>query len=302
MNEFAHDVRCGLGKQPKELPSKYLYDELGSALFEAITVLPEYGLTRADERLLQRHASEIPREFSSVAELGSGSGRKTRAVLQALDAADYYPIDLSPAALEHCRRAHEAFTNVVPLAHSYLEGLDQVGSRRNGGPLLVLFLGSTIGNFDARCRADLLRQVRARLRPGDALLIGCDLVKDVETMLAAYDDPSGVTRSFNLNLLGRINRELGGDFNLRAFEHEARYDARERRIEMHLRSRCDQTVRVRDAGVQCTFEAGETIWTESSHKFVLDELPAMASASGFAAEAQWADTEWPFAESFWRAV
>jgi L-histidine Nalpha-methyltransferase len=302
MSEFAHDVRCGLGKPQKELPSKYLYDELGSALFEAITVLPEYGLTRADERLLQRHASEIPREFPVVAELGSGSGRKTRAVLEALGAMDYYPIDLSAPALDLCRRAHCGVTNVVPLEYSYLDGLDQVRSQRNGDPLLVLFLGSTIGNFDSRCRTDLLRQVRARLRTGDALLIGCDLVKDVERMLAAYDDPSGVTRSFNLNLLGRINRELGGDFNLRAFEHEARYDAQERRIEMHLRSRSDQTVRVREAGVQCTFRAGETIWTESSHKFVLDELPAMASESGFAEEAQWADEEWPFAESFWRAV
>jgi L-histidine Nalpha-methyltransferase len=121
-------------------------------------------------------------------------------------------------------------------------------------------------------------------------------------MLAAYDDPSGVTGSFNLNLLGRINRELGGDFNLRAFEHEARYDARERRIEMHLRSRSDQTVRIPEAGVQCTFRPGETIWTESSHKFVFEELSGMASESGFAAEAQWTDEEWPFAENLWRAI
>jgi len=302
MKEFAHDVRCGLVKPQKELPSKYLYDELGSALFEAITVVPEYGLTRADERLLQRHASEIPHEFPVVAELGSGSGRKTRAVLESLRALDYYPIDVSAPALEQCRRELSGLANVVPLECSYLEGLDTVQCRRNGGPLLVLFLGSTIGNFEPRCRMDLLHQVRARMRTGDALLIGCDLVKDVDTMIAAYDDAAGVTGSFNLNLLGRINRELGGDFNLRAFEHKARYNAQERRIEMHLRSRCEQTVSVRDAGLECSFYAGETIWTESSHKFIAGELPEIALESGFKVETQWIDEDWPFAESFWRAA
>ena len=140
------------------------------------------------------------------------------------------------------------------------------------------------------------------MHAGDALLIGCDLVKPVERMLDAYDDPSGVTASFNLNLLGRINRELGGEFNLRAFAHEARYDAAERRIEMHLRSRIDQTVAVRQAGVCATFRAGETIWTESSHKFHAEEIPEMARQAGFRVDAQWVDQEWPFAESFWRAV
>jgi len=302
MNEFACDVRTGLSKPRKELLSKYLYDELGSALFDAITVLPEYGLTRADERILQQHAAEIPREFSIVAELGSGSGRKTRAVLEPLGIPDYYPIDVSAQALERCQTELSGLARVTPLKASYLEGLDQVRARRNGGPILLLFLGSTIGNFEPRCRMDLLAQVRARLKKGDALLIGCDLVKPIETMIEAYDDPSGVTASFNLNLLGRINRELGGDFNQRAFRHEARYDAEERRIEMHLRSCCDQTVTVREADLRCEFHAGETIWTESSHKFQIEEISAMARQCGFSPEAEWIDRDWPFAESFWRAA
>lgn len=302
MSEFACDVRNGLAKPQKELPSKYLYDELGSALFEAITALPEYGLTRADERILHRHAVEIPCEFSQVAELGSGTGRKTRAVLEALGVQNYFPIDLSALALARCRSELSSLARVIPLKASYLDGLDHVESQRDGSPLLLLFLGSTIGNFDSRCRADLLEQVRARLRTGDALLIGCDLVKPIETMLQAYDDPCGVTAAFNLNLLGRINRELGADFDLRAFAHEARYKPCERRIEMHLRSLTDQTVEVRKASVHCTLRAGETVWTESSHKFHLEEIPQMALQAGFFAEAQWLDTDWPFAESLWRAA
>jgi L-histidine N-alpha-methyltransferase len=300
MNEFACEVRHGLSKPQKELPSRYLYDELGSALFDTITVLPEYGLTRADQRLLERHAREIPREFSSVAEFGSGSGRKTRAVLEALNVEHYYPVDVSGYALERCRRELAGLARIEPVEASYLNGLDQIP--RNGAPILVLFLGSTIGNFESRCRTDFLAQVRARLREGDALLIGYDLVKPVDMMLEAYDDPTGVTASFNLNLLGRINRELNGDFDLRAFAHEARYEPSERRIEMHLRSRVDQTVTIGDAELTCEFQADETIWTESSHKFHAGELREIARQSGFAQEAQWIDEQWPFAENLWRAA
>ena len=300
MNEFACEVRAGLSKPQKELPSKYLYDELGSALFDAITVLPEYGLTRADQRVLERCASQIPREFPLVAEFGSGSGRKTRAVLEALAPDRYFPIDLSSAALDRCRRELHGLATIEPLEASYLNGLDRVP--RNGEPLLTLFLGSTIGNFDSRCRDSFLRQIRSRMRVGDALLIGFDLIKPIPIMLEAYDDPCGVTASFNLNLLGRIDRELGGDFDLRAFAHEARYDSSERRIEMHLRSRFDQTVVIREAALECSFRAGETIWTESSHKFDAAELPQIARETGFESEAQWIDEEWPFAENLWRAA
>jgi dimethylhistidine N-methyltransferase len=300
-SEFACDVRAGLSKPQKELHSKYLYDDLGSALFDAITVLPEYGLTRADERLLTRHAPEIPREFSLVAELGSGSGRKTRPVLQALDAPRYFPIDVSCAALEHCRKALAGAAEIVPIATSYLDGLSQVALRRNADRLLVLFLGSTVGNFEPRCRTEFLAQVRSRLQRGDAMLVGFDLIKPVETLIEAYDDPAGVTAAFNLNLIGRVNRELDGDFNLRAFAHVARFNAEHRRIEMHLHSRRDQTVTIQRARFQCSFREGETIWTESSHKFLAEEIPEIARETGFVCETQWIDTEWPFCESLWRA-
>ena len=303
MNQFAHEVRSGLSKSQKELQSKYLYDELGSALFDAITALPEYGLTRADRRLLCRYAHELPREFSSVAEFGSGSGSKTRPVLSAVAPQTYFPIDVSRSALDHCAAELHGLAEIETIEASYLDGLDRVNRRReDGNPLLVLFLGSTIGNFDARCRGDFLNQLRQRMQPGDAMLIGFDLIKPVEVMIDAYDDPTGVTASFNLNLLGRINRELGGDFDLRAFQHRAIYNEEERRIEMHLRSRVDQTVAVREADAQYSFRADETIWTESSHKFDAGEIPEIARAAGFECETQWIDREWPFAESFWRAV
>ncbi|HML15513.1 MAG TPA: L-histidine N(alpha)-methyltransferase [Bryobacteraceae bacterium] len=300
MNEFACEVRSGLSKGQKDLPSKYLYDDLGSALFDAITQLAEYGLTRADQRILDRHAADLPREFPTVAEFGSGSGKKARTILDALAPESYYPIDLSPHALARCRRELGGLARVMPVEASYLDGLDRI--QRNGEPVLLLFLGSTIGNFEGRCRADFLAQVRQRLRCGDALLIGFDLVKPVETMIEAYDDPTGVTAAFNLNLLGRINRELGGDFDVRAFAHEARWDDAGQRIEMHLRSRQRQTVTIRDCEIRAQLEAGETIWTESSHKFRAGDLGQMAREAGFREDEQWIDEEWPFAESFWRAT
>lgn len=309
--EFARDVSRSLSKTPqRELPSLYLYDAIGSALFETITLLPEYGLTRADERLLRRHADAILDWVASpvvVAELGSGSGRKTRWILEALarrEPVEYYPIDISQAALDRCRYELAALAPaaVVGLEQPYLDGLGEVASRREEGrSLLVLFLGSTIGNFDPPAAVEFLGEIRRRLAPGDALLLGTDLVKEVPRMILAYDDPAGVTAAFNRNILGRINRELGADFNLRGFAHEARWNEAERRIEMHLRSEVRQTVTVPAAGFCCAFEAGETIWTESCHKFLLEEIPPMAQRAGFTCEAQWVDGEWPFVESLWVA-
>jgi L-histidine N-alpha-methyltransferase len=225
-NEFARDVRAGLSRAgQKTLSCRYLYDEVGSALFEAITCLPEYGLTRADARLLQRHAPEILARISGrivVAELGSGAGAKTRPVLEQLGRRQpvmYYPIDVSCAALERCVRELAPLATIVPLEENYLNGLERVaGLRAPGETLVLLFLGSTIGNFEPDAAIDFLAEVRSRLMPGDALLLGADLVKPAEQMLIAYDDPAGVTAAFNLNLLGRINRELGGDFDLRRFD------------------------------------------------------------------------------------
>ncbi|MBX3300611.1 MAG: L-histidine N(alpha)-methyltransferase [Nitrospira sp.] len=310
-DDFARAVRAGLSRSPRELPSTYLYDAVGSALFEVITLLPEYGLSRADERLLrlwaQAMVQQLPRSLL-VAELGSGSGRKTRWLLEALAARErlsYFPIDVSATALLKCRQelSELGAVSLVGLEASYLDGLQEVAARRRPGQsLLVLFLGSTIGNFSTPQAEHFLREIRRRQEPGDMLLIGTDLEKDVQTMLLAYADPTGVTAAFNLNLLARINRELGGDFKLSGFEHVVRYDAVGRRIEMHLRSRHRQTVSIPAANLVCQFREGETIWTETCHKFRIGELAGMAERTGYVPLARWVDQEWPFAESLWVAA
>src|SRR5579863_3421267 len=275
--EFAAEVRAGLTKPgQRELPSKYLYDEVGSELFEAICLLPEYGLTRADTRLLQKHSEEIvglmPRP-THVAELGSGSGKKTRLILESVARrrpAYYYPIEISPAALAACEKelGQMDFISLVGYEKPYLEGLRAVAARREPGEhVCVLFLGSTIGNFDRPAADDFLRQVRGVLEPGDTLVLGTDLEKDIATQILAYDDPVGVTAAFNLNMLARINRELGADFSLRDFRHVAIWNSRDRRIEMHLQSQRTQRVRIPGAGLLIRMDEGETIWTESSHKY-----------------------------------
>jgi dimethylhistidine N-methyltransferase len=307
--EFESDVRRGLLKaDQKELYSKYLYDDLGTALFEAITLLPEYGLTRAEFRLLRAHASELPRRtenLSVVVELGSGSGEKARLILPHLSAdrpITYCPVDLSAAALIRCQRDLNGIRNlrVATIEDSYIHGL--VTASRLRPPwtsLLVLFLGSSIGNFEPQVAESFLKSVRQSLQPGDALLLSTDLVKPVNRMLAAYDDALGVTSAFNLNLLARINRDLNADFDLKSFQHEARYDESEQRIEMHLRSRIPQTVHI-NGNFSVDLEEGETIWTESSYKFLPAQVRALAERSGFRCELQWIDSEWPFAQSLLR--
>ena len=307
VSAFAADVRESLTKAgQRELPSKYLYDEVGSALFEAICVLPEYGLTRADARLLEKHAGEIVSRLPSpvqVAELGSGSGKKTRWILEALSRRQktyYYPIEISPFALAACEKelGHIDMVSIVGYEQPYLEGLRTVAEgRAEEDHLLVLFLGSTIGNFDRDAGETFLREMREILQPGDALLLGTDLEKDVELQMLAYDDPAGVTAAFNLNLLARINRELGADFDLSCFRHEALWNFAERRIEMHLRSTRRQTVHVPAASLRVMLDEDETIWTESSHKYQAEEVPEMAARTGFRCEGQWIDTEWPFAQN-----
>jgi L-histidine Nalpha-methyltransferase len=307
VSEFAADVRASLMKRgQRELLSKYLYDEVGSALFETICVLPEYGLTRADARLLEKHAGEIVGRLPSpirVAELGSGSGKKTRWILEALSQRQrtyYYPIEISPSALAACAKELGQIDLVSVVGHEqpYLEGLRTVAQGRGEQDhLLVLFLGSTIGNFDRDAGDEFLREMRAILQAGDALLLGTDLEKSVELQLLAYDDPAGVTAAFNLNLLGRINRELGADFDLSCFRHEARWNSAERRIEMHLRSTCRQTVQIPAASLRVMLDEDETIWTESSHKYRADEIPGMATRTGFRCDGQWIDSEWPFAQN-----
>jgi L-histidine Nalpha-methyltransferase len=310
-DEFAADVRRGLTKKgQKELYAKYLYDDVGSALFDVITVLPEYGLYRADARLLRRHAASLASRInrpSVVVELGSGSGSKTRWILSAMAAKRpifYCPIDISESALYRCWHELGSVDSVeiVPFAQSYLDGLEQALKLRPAGTsVLVLFLGSTIGNFEPERAREFLSTVRQLLDSGDVFYLSADLEKEVDRMIAAYHDSIGVTAAFNLNLLARINRELGGNFALSKFRHEARYDSDEHRIEMHLRSKVNQRVTI-GKDLQVSLKRGETIWTESSYKFRLEDIPALARVTGFRCEAQWVDEEWPFAQNVLRAV
>ncbi len=224
LSEFCSDVVVGLSHPgQKELPSKYLYDEVGSALFDVICLLPEYGLSRAGMRMLERYSGEIVNRVPGpvvVAELGSGSGQQTRWVLEALarrQRVNYYPIDISGSALFRCQQelGQMDMVSIVGFERAYLDGLQEVAARRRDGErLFVLFLGSTIGNFDRPAGDQFLREVRSILREGDALLLATDLEKPVSTLTLAYDDPAGVTAAFNKNLLARINRELDGDFDL----------------------------------------------------------------------------------------
>jgi L-histidine N-alpha-methyltransferase len=305
--EFAADVRSGLTRPgQKELLSKYLYDDVGSALFEVISHLPEYGLTRADERLLQRHAGEIVDRLDTpvaVAELGSGSGKKTRWILEALSRRQrtfYYPVEISPSALAMCERELSDIDSIsiVGFEREYLDGLLEVAAyRKPGEHLFVLFLGSTIGNFDRPAGVKFLAEVRRILEPGDSLLLGTDLEKPSAQLLKAYDDELGVTAAFNLNLLARINRELDADFDLGQFTHVARINREARSVEMHLRSKRWQTVRIAAADLRVEFLEDETIWTESSHKYSPDEVLPMARDAGFRCQTQWIDDQWPFAEN-----
>ena len=308
--DFGAEVRFGLAQRgQKELPSKYLYDDVGSRLFDVIAALPEYGLTRAEERILRRHAPELAAHLDRpliVAELGSGNGAKTRRILEALGGAPsaYYPIEISPSALAMCARelGDMESISIVGLERDYLDGLAEAASyRRPGERLLVLFLGSTIGNFESSAAIQFLRQMREILQFGDALLLGTDMEKAVPVILDAYDDALGVTAAFNLNLLARINRELTGDFSLNRFEHVALFNEQTRSIEMHIRSKCAQEATIAKAGLIVRFEPDETIWTESSHKYSMDEIVGFAADSGFRCDATWTDPEWAFADSLWTA-
>ncbi|HEY2458748.1 MAG TPA: L-histidine N(alpha)-methyltransferase [Candidatus Acidoferrum sp.] len=310
---LTRDVCRGLFKEgQKEIPSKYLYDSVGSALFEVICHLPEYGVTRAEGRILARHAGEIVSKLPSpvlVAELGSGTGKKTRLILEALchrqPETSYHPIEISRDALVMCQRELGDIhcISIVGMEREYLQGLQEVvGRRQEGQHLMVLFLGGTIGNFDGTASIDFLSRVRSILHAGDSLLLGTDMLKPISTLIAAYDDPLGVTAAFNRNLLVRLNREIGTDFDLAQFEHAAIFNEQTNSIEMHLRSRIDQTVTIPAAAASFDLLAGETIWTETSHKHSSAELIEMARKAGFHYEARWVDQEWAFAENLWIAA
>lgn len=309
---FAEDVRQGLTASPKVLQPKYFYDDLGSLLFGAICALPEYYPTRAETEILHARAGEIVASLKGpvrMVELGSGDARKTRLLIDALLARqgrlDYVPIDISRSALEHgAEELLSTYPNlrVTAMVADYGEGLRAIREQdpqRNGiaRGTLVLFLGSTIGNLGPEERAGLLREVRGTLEPGDALLLGTDLKKPESVLVPAYDDPLGVTAAFNLNVLSRINRELGGSFDLRQFRHLARWNEGEGRIEMHLESRIAQTVAIQSLGLEIRFEEGETIHTESSYKFDAAQIESLAAETGFAVARVWMDSGRRFASN-----
>jgi L-histidine Nalpha-methyltransferase len=310
LSQFALDVEEGLAHPQKRLSPAYLYDDLGSALFEAITLLPEYGLTRADERLLAGIASELGASagrLSLVAELGSGSGKKTRHILNAVSHQDgkvpYFPIDVSASALDACSRELSDLADVRPVCQTWLEGLTRLTHQRSSSdPILLLFLGSSVGNIERAEIPAFLKSLRAHLREGDLFLLGADLIKPIDRMIVAYDDPTGVTAAFNRNVLGRMNRELDARFDLSLFEHEARWASDECRIEMHLVSHRRHSVYIGALETSFNFREGETIWTESSHKFTVTELNQLANSAGFHPAHTWTDDEWPFAEALWQAV
>lgn len=307
--EFARDVRLGLCEAKRKwLPAKHLYDAVGSTLFEAITHLPEYGLTRADERVLRRAAAALPDHITSkeliVAELGSGGGAKTRLLLEAFATGlvrSYCPIDISSDALQRCCQELEGLVSVLPYHGAYVDGVRSLReSRPTDAPLLLLFLGSSIGNLGPQDRTSSLASIRSALRPRDYCLIGFDLVKPKSELLRAYDDPTGVTAAFNRNVLGRVNRELGGNFDLASFNHMATYDEYERRVEMHLVATHAQVARIPLAGGTCTLRRDETIWTESSYKFERDEIDDSMRAAGFRPLGAWVDDDWPLLEGLWQ--
>lgn len=301
---FAEDVEYYLSLTPRQLPSQYLYDDLGSALFEAICHLPWYPITRVEEGLLERHAAEIFARLdpvSTLVELGPGSGHKLRTLMEAADRTDtmtVHLVDVSASALEtavHALARHRRL-RVVTHEAPYEVGLAEATRReRAGGRTLALFLGSNIGNFDPPGADEFLRRIRAALDQHDALLIGADLVKPEPDLLLAYDDPLDVTAAFNRNLLVRANRELGADFDLEAFTHRAVWNAAESRVEMHLVSMRRQRVRIPAAHLDITFEPGEIIWTESSYKYRPAEMQRMLEQAGFTPVAQWLDEASTFA-------
>jgi L-histidine Nalpha-methyltransferase len=296
---FADDVRRGLRALPKRLPPKSFYDDLGSSLFEAITHLPEYYLTRAESELLAEYAGEIIDTVGSpleLLELGSGSSTKTRylikAALERQSTLRYSPIDISPAALvsgtqslidEYPNLSVEAFAGDY---FGLLDGKELHSAART----MALFLGSNIGNFEPEEAAALLTSLRRTLKAGDALLLGTDLKKSIDRLELAYDDPTGVTAAFNKNVLGRINRELGGNFDLRAFEHDAHYDPVRGAVDMFLIATSAQNVRIRDLDLQVSFAEFESIHTESSYKYDPDGISRMAESAGFRLERCWFDS------------
>jgi L-histidine Nalpha-methyltransferase len=296
----AVEVLNGLTERPKTLSPWLFYDQKGSQLFEEITELPEYYVTRTERQILAEHAEEIVtaaaggRDLSMI-ELGAGTATKTGLLLNAAvglqGSVTYRPIDVSETALEEARIRLEAElpeVTVEPIVADYTEGMRQNGASHTGRKL-VLYIGSSIGNFSPADALEVLRGVRAQLLPGDSLLLGTDMVKDVDTLIAAYDDAAGVTARFNLNVLVRINRELDANFNPNLFRHRALWNEEHSRIEMHLESLLTQKIAISALDMEVRFARGETIHTENSYKFTDERVVALLTRAGFKLRQQWTD-------------
>lgn len=313
-------VREGLSRRPRRLPPWLFYDQAGSALFDRITQLPEYYLTRAERGILAAHAGDMIARAAQgsrlrIVELGAGSADKTRLLLAAAAATQgrvrYEPVDVSASALDAARERIERElpgVTFAPRTMDYLQGLDLEdetgGAKRledSDARRFVVFIGSSIGNFDPEDASRLLAGIRAALRPGDALLLGVDLVKDARVLQAAYDDRAGVTAEFNLNMLSRLNRELDADFNLRAFRHKAIWDSVHSRMEMYLESLSAQRVRIRALDLNVDFIPGERIHTENSYKYAPGQAARMMENAGFSPAGCWTDAKSWFAVCLGRA-
>ena len=303
--EYADEVVQGLSSARKTLPCKLFYDDRGSALFEEITRVPEYYPTRIELEILRDRSREIAYAVGlpvSIVELGAGTATKTGTLLNAFACRQmrlkYFPVDISSAALDHAKKRVKLDCPAVvvkPVVADFGHGfgfLKNIPNRK-----LVLYLGSSIGNFDWNDATAMLRSVRDQLSPGDALLLGTDMVKPADILVPAYDDAQGITAEFNKNILMRLNREFGGDFDLSSFCHVAEWNPLRSRMEIYLESLRTQTVNLKALSLAIRFGAGERIHTENSHKYTTEEVSHMATNAGFRCSAQWIDHEWPFAES-----
>jgi L-histidine Nalpha-methyltransferase len=301
---MADEVEQGLSGVPKRLPPKLFYDAEGSRLFEQITQTPEYYPTRTERGILDAFAAEIAGQAGgnlTLVEMGAGSASKTRVLIQAILSRQlrltFYPVDVSPAALRQALASLNGDypkLHVSPIAADYSHHMPQLNALP--GRKLALFIGSTIGNFEPEEAVAFLQQLRESLAPGDGLLLGFDMRKDAATLHAAYNDGQGVTARFNLNVLARINRELGGTFDLDSFRHVAFWNSRRSRIEMHLESRVKQTVWIQDLNRAFHFARGERIHTENSYKFTSATIATLLCRSRLKLEKTWTDPKGWFSE------
>ena len=299
-DDFAREVKAGLTARPKRLSCRFLYDREGSQLFEAICELPEYYLTRVERGILQERAGEIAETFPqkmTLVELGSGSAAKTRILIEELlrrnGALRFVPVDISRTMLEESSQAllqDYPGLSITAIAGEYHDALSHLAAE-NGGPKLILWLGSNIGNLDRSEAAAFLRLMRRAVSQQDRILIGIDLRKDPDTLRRAYDDSAGVTARFSHNILARINRDLGGHFDLDAFRHHVVYDEAAGRIGIYLVSAKTQKVSIDDLKLEVSFAEGERIHTENSYKYSTAEIAQLACIAGFRLERQWLDEE-----------